>query len=100
MAILEKYKNPIGVFTGHYHTTKIVQKENLLFVTSPALVSYPNAFRIVSVVNHKKKTVFEITFKETNLKSLQRKAKLMVFSSKLYYGDTKDRTYTYEIERL
>ncbi len=100
LAILEKYKNPIGVFTGHYHTTKIVQKENLLFVSTPALVSYPNAFRIVSVVNHKKKTVFEITFKETNLKSLQRKAKLMVFSSKLYYGDTKDRTYTYEIERL
>ena len=99
LSILKKYDNPIGVFSGHYHTTKIVQEGNLLFVSTPALVSYPNSFRIVNVVNHKKKTTFEITFRETNLKDLQRKAKLMVFSSKLYYGTQKDRTYTYEIER-
>ena len=28
--ILTKYKNPIGVFSGHYHTTKIIPKSNLL----------------------------------------------------------------------
>lgn len=100
LAILGKYKNPMGIFTGHYHTTKIVQKDNMLFVSTPALVSYPNAFRMINVTNQKKKVVFDITFKETNLKNLQKKAKLMVFSSKLYYGESKDRTHTYEIERL
>ncbi|MBR1908027.1 metallophosphoesterase [bacterium] len=97
--ILKKYNNPIGVFTGHYHTTKIVQDGNILFVSTPALVSYPNSFRIINVTNQKKKVVFDIVFKETNLKDLQKKAKLMVFSSGLYYGEPKDRTFTYEIER-
>ena len=90
----------MGIFTGHYHTTKIVQQDNMLFVSTPALVSYPNSFRMINVTNQKKKVVFDITFKETNLKNLQKKAKLMVFSSKLYYGESKDRTHTYEIERL
>ncbi len=97
--ILKKHNGAIGVFTGHYHTTKIVQDENILFVSTPSLVSYPNSFRIVNVTNHKKKVVFDITFKETNLKDLQKRAKLMVFSSGLYYGEPKDRTFTYEIER-
>lgn len=100
LAVLKKYNNPMGIFTGHYHTTKIVQQDNMLFVSTPALVSYPNSFRMINVTNQKKKVVFDITFKETNLKNLQKKAKLMVFSSKLYYGESKDRTHTYEIERL
>ena len=97
--ILKKYNNPIAVFSGHYHTTKIIQDGNILLVSTPALVSYPNAYRIVNVTNQKKKVIFDITFKETNLKDLQKKAKLMVFSSALYYGQPKDRTFTYEIER-
>lgn len=97
--ILKKYNNPIAVFSGHYHSTKITQDGNILFVSTPSLVSYPNAFRIISVTNQRKKVIFDITFKETNLKDLQKKAKLMVFSSALYYGNAEDRTFSYEIER-
>ena len=63
--LIESYKNPIGVFQGHYHATKITQHDNVLYVNSPALVSYPNAFRIVNVSNHKDKVVFDFTWKET-----------------------------------
>ena len=42
--ILNKYKNPIAVFQGHYHGAKITQRDNILYVSCPALVSYPNAF--------------------------------------------------------
>lgn len=97
--ILKKYKNPIAVFSGHYHTTKITQDENILLVSTPSLISYPNAYRLITVTKHRNKVAFEIILKETSLKDLQKKAKLMVFYSDLYYGKPKDRTFTYEIER-
>ncbi len=97
--ILHKYKNPTAVFTGHYHGTKIVQSENVLYVDSPALVSYPLAFRVVSVTNHKDKVVFNFEWKETGLKNLQKLAKIMVFNSALYTGTEKDQSGTYEIVR-
>ena len=97
--IIEKYKNPIGVFTGHYHATKVVQVNNVLYVSSPALVSYPNAFRIIDMTVKKNKVVFNLQFKETNLKNIQKLAKLMVFAGPLYYGEEQDRNAIYEINK-
>ena len=91
ISILQKYKNPIGVFTGHYHAAKIIQNKNILYVSTPALISYPNAFRYITVTNRKNSTVFDIQFKETRLKDVQKLAKLMVFASALYAGEEKDR---------
>ena len=51
--ILNKYKNPIAVFQGHYHGAKITQKGNILYVSCPSMVTYPNAFRMISVTNYK-----------------------------------------------
>lgn len=98
-AVIEKYKNPIGVFTGHYHATKIIQRENVLYVNSPALVSYPNAFRQVDISEHGKKVIFTLKFKETRLTNVQKLAKLLVFSSNLYTGEEQDRDATYIIKR-
>lgn len=68
MSLIESYKNPIGVFQGHYHAAKVVQHDNVLYVSSPALVSYPNAFRLVTVNNYKDKTVFDLAWVETREK--------------------------------
>lgn len=97
--ILAKYQNPIAIFSGHYHTTKITQNGNILHVSTPSLISYPNAFRIVNINNQKNKVIFDFYFKETRLKELQKKAKLLVFASSTYYGADEDRTYTYEIKK-
>lgn len=98
-AMIEKHKNPIGVFTGHYHAAKITQKDNVLYVSSPSLVSYPNAFRLVSISEKKGKVVFNFQFKETRLKNVQKLAKLMVFASTIYSGEEKDQNATYVIKR-
>lgn len=98
-SILKKYNNPIGIFTGHYHTTKVTKEDNLIHVSTPALISYPNAFRIVTVHNYKNKSVFEIQYMPTRLHALQTKAKLMVFHASTYYGDEKDRTVTITIPK-
>ena len=100
MSIIESYKNPIGVFQGHYHATRVVQHDNVLYVNSPALVSYPNAFRIINVTNHKDKTVFELKWVETREKALQKTAKLLVVASNIFAGEEKDRQGVYEIKKV
>ena len=98
-AIIEKYKNPIGVFTGHYHAAKITQNNNVLYVSTPSLVSYPNAFRVINIENRRNKVIFNIEFKETRLKNVQKLAKLMVFASSIYSGEEKDQNGVFVIKK-
>jgi len=96
-ALIESYQNPIGVFQGHYHATKITQHKNVLYINSPALVSYPNAFRTVTVTNQKDKVVFDFEWNETREKTIQKMAKMLVFGTMIYTGEEKDQKGTYEI---
>ncbi len=97
--LIESYDNPIGVFQGHYHAAKITQHDNVLYVSSPALVSYPNAFRFVKVTNYKDKAVFELEWKETRETTIQKMAKILVFSGSIYAGEEKDQSGIYQIKR-
>ena len=99
LKVINKYKNPIAVFSGHYHTTKITQMGNVLHVSTPSLVSYPNAFRIIKVNNQKNKVIFDICLKETRYKDVQKRAKMMAFGSQTYYGAESDRNGTYVINK-
>ncbi len=97
--LIESYDNPIGVFQGHYHAAKITQHDNVLYVSSPALVSYPNAFRVVTVENYKDKVVFNFEWKETREKTIQKMAKILAFSGSIYAGEEKDQSGIYEIKK-
>ena len=90
-AVLNKYKIPMAVFSGHYHAAKIYKENNILHVSTPSLVSYPNAFRIVTVNNLKDRVVFTFDYRKTKLKELQKKAKIMTFSSSTLAGEESDR---------
>ena len=97
--ILNKYKNPIAVFQGHYHVAKITQKGNIVYVSCPAMVTYPNAFRMITINNYRNKVVIDIQDKETRLKDVQKLAKLLIFSSNFYMGEDKDRNAVITIKR-
>ena len=97
--VIESYKNPIGVFQGHYHASKIRQIGNVLYVNSPALVSYPDAFRVVTVTNHKNSVTFDVKTKNTRETNLQKAAKIMTFTPGLYEGENKDRNFTVSIKK-
>lgn len=97
--VLNKYKNPILVVQGHYHGAKITQMDNILYVSCPSLVSYPNAFRMITVSNFRKKVVVNIENKETRLKNIQKLSKLLVFSHNLYTGEEKDQNATITIKK-
>lgn len=90
-AILDKYEMPIAIFTGHYHAAKIYKDGNILHVSTPSLVTYPNAFRIITINNLKDKVIFTFDFRETRLKEIQKKAKLMTFSASTLKGEEGDR---------
>lgn len=49
--IISKYKNPIIVLSGHYHSAKITKIDNVIHVSTPAMVTYPMAFRHVKLTN-------------------------------------------------
>lgn len=98
-AVIEKYKNPIAVFQGHYHANKITQHNNILYVNSPSLVSYPNAFRIINIKNERKKVIFDIRQKETRLSNIRSLSKIMVMNASIYTGDDKDQSAVYEINK-
>ena len=97
--ILAKYKNPIGVFQGHYHGAKITKNGNILYVSCPSMVTYPNAFRMVTVTNYRNKVVFNIENKETGLKNIQKLAKLLVFGTSVYTGSENDQNATITIKK-
>lgn len=99
LKVITKYKNPIAVFSGHYHTTKITQIGNVLHVSTPSMVSYPNSFRIVKVCSQKNKVVFDIKLKETRYSDVQKRAKMMAFGAQTYYGTDADRNGIYTIEK-
>lgn len=99
LKVITKYKNPIAIFSGHYHTTKITQIGNVLHVSTPSMVSYPNSFRVVKVCSQKDKVVFDIKLKETRFSDVQKRAKMMAFGAQTYYGTDADRNGIYTIEK-
>ena len=97
--LLKKYDNPIIVCSGHYHATKIFQEDNILYINTPSLVSYPNAFRLISLCPKRNKILVDVYLKETRLKTLQSKAKAKGLGSNMLYGSEADRTNTFELPR-
>ena len=89
--VLDSHKIPMAIFTGHYHATRVYKEGHILHVSTPSLVTYPCAFRIIKIDNKKDKVVFDISLKETNLKDVQKKAKIMTFSSSTYKGEESDQ---------
>lgn len=99
MKVIGKYKNPIAILQGHYHVSKIKQMNNLLFVSTPALVSYPNAFREIKITNEDDKVIFDIKTKNTRLANLRSQAKLFIVTPEIPEGEESDRNGVYTITK-
>ena len=96
--LLKTHKLPLIVLQGHYHAVKVKQDENMLVISCPSLVTYPNAFRVINIHSNKKRTLVNVYLKETNLKDIQSRSKLRLFGSERLYGDETDRNATFELK--
>ena len=96
--LLKTHKNPLIVLQGHYHTTKIIQDDNMLVVACPSLVTYPNAFRVININSNKQRTLVDVYLKETNLKDIQSRSKLRLMGTERLYGEENDRNASFELK--
>ncbi len=99
LEIVRKYKNPIFILSGHYHTTKIVREKNVVFINTPSLVSYPNSYRYIKITNYRDRTEFKSQIYQTNLKDVQEKARLSTIAATTFYGTQKDRDLTFTMRK-
>ena len=97
--LLKTHKNPLIVLQGHYHAVKIKQDDNMLVITSPSLVTYPNAFRVININSNKNRTLVDVYLKETNLKDIQTRSKLRLMGTEKLYGEECDRSASFELGR-
>ncbi len=97
-AVINKHKNVIAILSGHYHCAKITEKDGILHVSTPALVEYPNAFRVITFkkIKDKKGKGVEIKLElvETGLKELREKSKSLSDFHVLADGKPSDRNTT------
>ena len=96
--LLSRYKNPIIVLQGHYHCTRARQFNNIVYISTPSLVTYPNAFRVININSNKERVLVDIFLKETRLKDIQTRSKMRVMGSASLYGEEEDRNNTFEIK--
>lgn len=97
--VLRTHKNPVIVLQGHYHAAKLVQNENMLVISCPSLVSFPNAFRVININTGKSKVKVDVFLKETNQKDVQTHARVRLMGTQLLYGDETDRNNSFEMRR-
>ncbi len=48
-AVIDKHPNVIMVLSGHFHASKAVQRNDVLYITTPSMIEYPHAFRYLKV---------------------------------------------------
>jgi len=97
--ILQSFTNPIIVLQGHYHCTRVRQDKNIVYISTPSLVTFPNAFRVININSNKDRTLIDIFLKETNLKQVQARSKMRLFGVDSLYGQESDRNVTIEIKK-
>ena len=95
--ILLKYKNPIVVLSGHYHASKIRRIGNIVYVSTPAMVTYPMAARHIKIVNFKDRVQYKFDFLDTKLEDIKEQNRQSVISYSTLAGLERDRTveFTY-----
>ena len=89
--ILLKYRNPIIVLSGHYHATKIRRFGNLVYVSTPSLVTYPMAFRHIKITNYNDRVVYTFEFLETELDEIKENNRQNILSYGVLSGLETDR---------
>ena len=97
--LLKSYDRPFAVFNGHYHITKIRRDDKILYVSSPALVGYPYAFRVVNITNGKNKIVVKLDYKQSGLERLKQEGSGSIIGKALYLGAEGDRNTVVEINK-
>lgn len=71
LTVIDKHKNVIAVLSGHYHCSKITLRNNVLHISAPSLVQYPNSFNVITISDDSNKIKVEIKPVSTRLENVK-----------------------------
>jgi 3',5'-cyclic AMP phosphodiesterase CpdA len=100
MDVIKKHQNVIAILSGHYHATKVTKVGNIVHISTPALIEYPNAFRVIKINDNGKKIEIKTEVVETSLKDVQEKSKSLSRSPELSRGHVQDRNVLLYVDSL
>lgn len=88
--VIDKHNNVIAVLAGHYHCSKVVKRNNVLHITTPSLVQYPNSFRSITFSTAPSgATKVEYQIHSTSLDEIKAKSKHSTGASKILLEGSK-----------
>lgn len=75
LAVIDKHKNVVAVLSGHYHCPKVTQRNNVLHVSAPSLVQYPNSFNVITISEESQKIKVEVKTVSTRLENIKEQSR-------------------------
>lgn len=97
--VIDRYDNVVAVMSGHYHATKIKMRNNVAHISTPALVQYPNAFRLITLKAVGDDVELSYEFIPTGLTEVREKSSRYTTSKRLFMGSEKDRKGTITLHK-
>lgn len=89
--LLDKYKNIAAVISGHYHAAKVWIRNNVAHISSPALVQYPNAFRVIELNRKGNNLIISYDFLPVKMEDVRSESLYLINSVKLHTGKDRDQ---------
>ncbi len=94
LRILKKHPNADALFAGHFHVSKIEWKNNVLHVTAPAMIQYPNAFRVVTLTQMPEGLQIDLKVVPTRLESVRQHSREASPMPDICAGRPEDQDFT------
>lgn len=76
LAVIDKHKNVVAILSGHYHCPKNTLRNNVLHVSAPSIVQYPNSFNVITISEDSGKTKIEVKQVSTRLENIKEQSRL------------------------
>ncbi|MEI7475421.1 MAG: metallophosphoesterase [bacterium] len=97
--IINNHKNVVAVLAGHYHAAKVDVVNNIAYIATPALVQFPNAYRILDFEEKNGKIIIKTQIKQVNYKTLNADFAKQCKEEPLNCGNSNDRNAIIELKK-
>jgi len=100
LEVIDKHKNVVAVLSGHYHCAKITQRNNVLHISAPSLVQYPNSFNVITISEDSNKIKVEVRQVSTRLENIKEQSlKQMGKNAKVYSASQKSEASVFYLSK-
>lgn len=99
LAVIDKHHNVVAVLSGHYHCPKTTLRNNVLHISAPALVQYPNSFNVITISEEPQKIKVEVKMVSTRLENVKEQSRKQMGKNAPVYDDKKLETSVFYLSK-